>query len=176
MLAEGGVPILTDEQRRADEDNPRGYFELEVVRQLKEGNTSWLRGANGKAVKVISALLEYLPKEYEYKIIFMERDPREMLVSQKKMLNHRGQVSKLTDEEMEQQFHQHLAALKPWLIRQPNMDVLYIHYNALMKAAELYSERIAEFLGMPLNQAYMRAVPDQHLYRNRLASENNSYT
>ena len=167
MLAEGGLPILTDEFRRPDDDNPRGYFELEVVRQLKEGNFTWLKEANGKVVKVISALLEYLPNEYQYKIIFMERDPRETLVSQKKMLDHRGQTSKLSDEEMEQQFHKHLAAMKPWLVRQPNIEVLYVNYNALMAEPKPFCERITEFLDLPLNQTQMLAVPDEQLYRNR---------
>jgi hypothetical protein len=167
MLAEGGLPILTDEFRRPDDDNPRGYFELEVVRQLKEGNFTWLKEANGKVVKVISALLEYLPNEYQYKIIFMERDPRETLVSQKKMLDHRGQTSKLSDEEMEQQFHKHLAAMKPWLVRQPNIEVLYVNYNALMAEPKPLCERITEFLDLPLNQTQMLAVPDERLYRNR---------
>src|SRR5688500_14658920 len=79
MLAEGGLPILTDEIRRADDDNPNGYFELEVVRKLKEGNVEWLQEANGKVVKVISALLEHLPQQYPYRIIFMERDLKEVL-------------------------------------------------------------------------------------------------
>lgn len=171
MLAEGGLPILTDELRRADDDNPKGYFELEVVRQLKEGNFDWLNQANGKAVKVISALLEYLPQEYQYKIIFMERDSRETLASQKKMLDHRGQISKLTDEEMEQQFHNHLAAVKPWLVRQPNMEVLYVNYNALMAEPGSFCEKVSEFLGLPLNQSQMLAVPDSHLYRNRAAAD-----
>jgi hypothetical protein len=167
MLAEGGLPIITDELRRADDDNPNGYFELEVVRQLKEGNETWLQDMNGKGVKVISALLEYLPPEYQYKIIFMERDSRETLASQKKMLDHRGQTSKLSDEEMEQQFEAHLAAMKPWLVRQPNMEVLYVNYHALMSAPESYCEKIVNFLGVPLNQSRMLAVPDRQLYRNR---------
>lgn len=171
MLAEGGLPILTDELRRPDDDNPNGYFELEVVRQLKEGNFAWLNEANGKVVKVISALLEYLPKEYQYKIIFMERDPKETLASQKKMLDHRGQESKLNDEEMEQQFHKHLAAMKPWLVRQPNMDVLYVNYNALIAEPKPFYDRITEFLGLPLNQNQMLAVPDKQLYRNRAVTE-----
>ena len=168
MLAEGGLPVLTDELRRADDDNPEGYFELEVVRQLKEGNIAWLEGANGKVVKVISALLEYLPGNYQYKILFMERDPRETLASQKKMLDHRGQMSQLSDDEMEQQFQAHLAAVKPWLVRQPNMDVLFVNYNGLLAAPELSCERIAEFLDLPLDQTRMLAVPDQQLYRNRM--------
>jgi Sulfotransferase family len=167
MLAEGGLPILTDELRRPDDDNPKGYLELEAVRQLKEGNFGWLKEANGKAVKIISGLLEYLPQDYQYKIIFMERDPKETLASQKKMLDHRGQTSKLSDEAMEEQFHKHLAAMKPWLVRQPNMDVLYINYNALMTDPELLCEKVTEFLGLPLNEAQMLAVPDPQLYRNR---------
>jgi len=171
MLAEGGLPTLTDELRRPDDDNPNGYFELEVVRQLKEGNFAWLNEANGKVVKVISALLEHLPQDHQYKIIFMERNPKETLASQKKMLDHRGQISKLSDEEMEQQFHTHLAALKPWLVRQPNMEVLSINYNALMAEPATFCERIAEFLDLPLNQSQMLAVPDTQLYRNRISSE-----
>jgi len=171
MLAEGGVPIITDEIRRADGDNPNGYFELEVVRQIKEGNFAWLKGANGKVVKVISALLEYLPQEYQYKVIFMERESKETLASQKKMLDHRGQNSRLSDEEMEQQFHQHLAAIKPWLVRQPNMEVLHVKYNTLLAEPEPYCEQIAEFLDVPLNQSRMLAVPDKKLYRNRVVTE-----
>lgn len=173
MLAEGGAPILTDQLRRPDDDNPNGYFELEVVRQMKEGNFSWLQQADGKVVKVISALLEYLPNDHEYKIIFMERDSKETLASQKIMLDHRGQFSKLTDDEMEHQLHTHLAAMKPWLVRQPNIEVLYVNYNALMAEPELFCDRIAEFLDLPLNQAQMLAVPDKRLYRNRAPNENN---
>lgn len=171
MLAEGGLPALTDELRRPDDDNPNGYFELEVVRQLKEGNFAWLNEANGKVVKVISALLEYLPQNHQYKVIFMERNPQETLASQKKMLDHRGQESKLSDEEMEQQFHKHLAAMKPWLVRQPNMEVLYVNYNTLITETQSSCERITEFLDMPLNQSQMLAVPDQQLYRNRISIE-----
>jgi hypothetical protein len=167
MLAEGGLPVVTDELRRADEDNPNGYFELEIVRQLKEGNVEWLQDASGKGVKIISALLEYLPPDYQYKIIFMERDARETLASQRKMLDHRGQVPKLDDEEMEQQFHAHLSAIKPWLVRQPNVELYSVSYNALMNAPASVCEQIVDFLELPLNASRMLAVPDQHLYRNR---------
>jgi hypothetical protein len=171
MLAEGGLPVITDEIRRADEDNPNGYFELEVVRQLKEGNFAWLKEMNGKGVKIISALLEYLPEDYQYKIIFMERDSKETLASQKRMLDHRGQISKLSDEEMEQQFHTHLAAMRPWLVRQPNMEVFYVNYNALMTNPGPFCAQISEFLNVPLNQTRMLEVPNRQLYRNRSTSE-----
>ncbi len=167
MLAEGGLPILTDEIRTADADNPNGYFELETVRKLKEGNFEWLEAADGKVVKVISALLENLPQQYSYKIIFMERALKEVLASQKKMLDHRGTISKVDDDEMEQQLHKHLSAIRPWLVRQPNIDVLYVNYNALMSKPELFCERIEEFLESPLDQKRMLSVPTEKLYRNR---------
>jgi hypothetical protein len=171
MLAEGGLPVLTDEIRRADDDNPNGYFELEIVRKLKEGNVEWLKEADGKVVKIISSFLENLPQKYSYKVIFMERELKEVLASQKKMLDHRGEVSKLGDIELEQQFHQHLSALKPWLVRQPNIEVLYVNYNALMSKPEPLCERIEEFLDSPLNQQRMLSVPTEKLYRNRIVVE-----
>lgn len=171
MLAEGGLPVITDEIRRPDEDNPNGYFELEIVRQLREGDSEWLKGANGKGVKVISSLLEFLPPSHRYKIIFMERDTRETLVSQKKMLEHRGEQARISDEEMEQQFHHHLTAIRPWLVRQPNMEVLYVKYNALLAEPGRFCDQIAGFLEMPLDRQRMLTVPNTQLYRNRTGGQ-----
>ena len=168
MLAEGGLPILTDEVRRPDPDNPNGYFELDVVRHLKMGNLSWLKQADGKAVKVISSWLEYLPQAYSYKVIFMERELKEILASQKKMLDHRGEGHGANDKELEQRFRQHLSAIKPWLIRQPNIDVLYVNYNSLIAQPEPVCGRIEEFLDISLNQKKMLSVPTRTLYRNRI--------
>jgi hypothetical protein len=171
MLAEGGLPIITDEIRRADSDNPNGYFEFETVRQMSAGNVDWLAAANGKAVKVISALLEYLPSKYSYKIIFLERDIHEILASQRKMLLNRNEKEMGNEAEIEAQIQKHLSAMKPWLVRQPNIEVLYVNYNALMTEPEPVCEQIAEFLELPLNQARMLAVPDKQLYRNRIVLE-----
>ena len=40
MLDNGGVTVVTDNIRTADTDNPRGYYEFEQVKKLKEGGTS----------------------------------------------------------------------------------------------------------------------------------------
>jgi hypothetical protein len=48
MLQAGGIEVLTDGVRQADESNPKGYFELEAVKELdKAGDTAWLKGARG---------------------------------------------------------------------------------------------------------------------------------
>ena len=171
MLAEGGMPVITDELRGADSDNPNGYFEFETVRQMSAGNVEWLADANGKAVKVISALLEYLPSNYSYKIIFLEREIKEILESQRKMLSNRNRKPTGDEAEIEMQIQKHLSAMKPWLVRQPNAEVLFVNYNTLMTEPEPVCEQISEFLDLPLNQARMLAVPDKQLYRNRIILE-----
>lgn len=167
ILAAGGLPILTDEIRSADADNPNGYFELETVKQMSAGNVRWLAKAGGKVVKVISSLLEYLPSSHSYKIIFMEREIGEILASQRKMLERRNEMSQVDDVQIEQQFRKHLSVVKPWLVRQPNIEVLYISYNALMADSEPFCRRVIEFVHVPLDLERMLTVPRKELYRNR---------
>lgn len=167
MLSEGGLEVVTDAIRAADEDNPNGYFEFEPVKQLTEGQADWLESAAGKLIKVISALLEYLPASHEYRIVFMERDIKEILASQQKMLERRNEAPKATDEELTAHFGEHLKGVKYWLARQPNMSVLYVDYNRLMADPEAFCRPVADFVGMPLDLDRMRRVPNEGLYRNR---------
>jgi len=167
MLAEGGLPILTDSVRAVDEDNPNGYFEFEPVKQLSGGDVKWLVDADGKVVKIISQLLEYLPSGHRYKILFMERDIKEILTSQRKMLERRQEQRQIDDVEMEKQFRDHLQNVKFWLARQPNMDVLYMNYNLLISSPSIFLMPIRDFIGAPLDIEKMKAVPTRDLYRNR---------
>src|SRR5919108_6386357 len=92
MLSAGGMDLLTDGERQPDDQNPNGYFELEAVKGLDKGeNPAWLADARGKAVKIISFLLTWLPETYDYRVIFMDRDIEEILRSQSKMLVSRGE-------------------------------------------------------------------------------------
>jgi hypothetical protein len=170
ILAEGGLPIVTDELRTAEMDNPNGYYELEMVKQMSAGNVAWLGDVGGKAVKVISSLLEYLPAQYMVKILFMEREIREILASQRKMLERRNEAPMVDDARMAEQFRKHLSIVKPWLARQPNMEVLYISYNALMSNPEPFCRRVNEFTCATLQMEQMLKVPNGELYRNRLGS------
>jgi hypothetical protein len=170
MLAEGGLDAVTDALRTADDDNPNGYFEFEPVKQMTEGNTRWLDEARGKVVKVISALLEHLPSAHRYKVIFMERSLQEVLRSQKKMLVNRAEDSAISDSEMEERFKKHLAAVKFWLARQPNIEVLYVDYAKMIASPAAHCAMVADFISLPLDLEKMQQVPSQQLYRNRAAS------
>ena len=167
ILEAGGLEVFTDNLREADEDNPKGYYELEQVKALKDGDVSWVKDAPGKVVKVISSLLEYLPSDYKYKIVFMLREIAEILASQKQMLIRRGEASRADDQKMAEQFQEHLKRVRVWLANQPNMEILYVDYNALMAEPEPEITAVAEFLGLTDELAAMLAVPDKKLYRQK---------
>jgi hypothetical protein len=168
MLVAGGIPALTDAIRTADEDNPKGYFELEKVKELAKDN-AWLTEAGGRAVKIISALLKHLPTDYRYKIIFMRREMQEILASQRQMLLRRGEpTDKISDERMAEMFRKHLGEVESWLARQPNIEVIYANYNEMLAAPAASIETINQFLGGHLDTAAMMAVVDKTLHRQRV--------
>lgn len=169
LLEAGGLQIMTDNLRLADEDNPKGYYELEQVKALRDGDDTWISDAPGKVVKVISSLLEYLPASYQYKVIFMRRDISEILASQKQMLIRRGEPSEGDDRKMAENFQEHLKRVRVWLANQSNMEVLYVDYNALMRDPAPHVKAVADFLGLQDHLPAMLAVPDASLYRQKAA-------
>jgi hypothetical protein len=168
MLEAGGIMPLTDKIREADTDNPKGYYEFERVKQLDKGDTAWLPDAQGKVVKIISALLKHLPADYEYRIIFMRRNMPEILASQRKMLIRRGEdADNMNDETMTSLFEKHLKSTMQWIESQPNVSVLYVHYSDMLADPIPQIKKINEFVGSRLNETAMTTVVDPNLYRNR---------
>jgi hypothetical protein len=168
MMESAGIPPLTDHQRSADNDNPRGYYEFERVKKLRQGDRDWLPQAEGKVVKVISALLTYLPSDYTYQVLFMQRALPEILASQKKMLINRGEdPDKIDDSAIEQSFKSHLAQIVDWLNNQKNFSAYYVDYNQLLKEPKPEVHQINQFLGGKLDELRMLAAIDPNLYRQR---------
>ena len=171
MLTAGGIPPLTDKLRAADRDNPEGYFEFERVKQMDKGDTAWLADAQGQAVKVISALLPHLPPQYPYQVIFVRRHMSEILASQRKMLVHRGEdPNKMDDAQMTAVFEKHIQQIDLWLQKQPNIELLYIHYSDIMSDPATAVLRLQRFLGRDLDEQAMMETVDPALYRNRRAA------
>jgi len=168
MLEAGGIPPLTDAVRAADGDNPAGYYEYERVKQLDKGDTGWLHLAEGKAVKVISALLPFLPTLYNYRVIFMERDIVEVLASQSKMLVRRGSAGPgPEDGQLSVLFEKHLAQTRRLLQQRPDTKVLYIQHRDVIADAAAQAQRICAFLERPLDVERMAGAVNERLYRNR---------
>ncbi len=171
MLEAGGLPLVTDGLRRADEDNPKGYFEYEPVKDLAQtADKSWLAGARGKGVKIISYLLKELPPDYNYRVVFMRRDLREILASQAKMLERRGETSETDDERMMELFETDLWKASYLLKHAPQFRVLPVHYTEVLAQPLEQARRIDTFLGGGLDVAKMAAAVDPELYRQRAES------
>lgn len=169
MLEAGGIPPVSDGIRAADEDNPKGYYEFERVKKIKE-DKSWLPDARGKVVKMISQLLLDLPTEgYRYRILFMRRNMSEILASQRQMMIRRGthQEGGPSDEEMGSMLARHVEHVLAWVDKQSSMDLLEVDYNALLKNSAPHIAAINSFLGGRLNIEAMTAVVDKNLYRQR---------
>jgi hypothetical protein len=167
MLAAGGVPVLTDGRRAADEHNPRGYFEDERVLRLAR-DTSWFAAARGKAVKVIYRLLPHLPSACEYRVLFMQRDLEEVYASQQTMLRSRDDAAGEQDRmKIVPALRADLERVRNWVSDQPNIHSFDVLYADLIAAPAVEAQRIADFLERNLDAAAMASVVEPALYRHR---------
>lgn len=169
MLEAGGMEIVTDGEREADEDNPRGYYEDERVKDLaNEPDKSWLKASRGRAVKVISFLLKDLPANLNYQVILMRRDLGEVLASQRKMLDRRGETDDTTDERMMELWKDQLWRVNYLLRHAPQFEWVEIDYGETLRDPEAAATRIASLVD-GLDERAMAEAVDPALYRNRAA-------
>jgi hypothetical protein len=168
MLEAGGLQVVQDHVREANVDNPKGYYEFERVKKLPEGDTAWLDDAVGKVVKVISQLVMHLPETYTYRVLFVRRKMDEILASQSKMLERRGEADgALPDAKMAQLFDKHLQKVFAWMDERPNVAYLNVDYNQTLRDPLSILYTVNDFVGGSLDVAAMAAVVDPDLYRNR---------
>lgn len=166
MLAAGGMPILTDQRRFPDEDNPRGYFEWEEVKRLPE-NPALIAQGEGMAVKVVSHLLTFLPVSHEYKILFMERPLPEILASQDIMLARRETTVTPSDADIADAFRKHLREVMELLADREDFSVCRIGYRRLVADPLQGAQTVQDFLAVNLDVQAMAAQVDPALYRRR---------
>ncbi len=169
MLEAGGLPVMSDNERTADIDNPKGYFEYERVKDLeKEKDKSYIREGRGKVLKVISFLIKDLPSDNDYRVIFMRRNLDEVITSQNKMIDRLGTTDSSAHEEaMKEAYRNDIVRTRLLCKGQPNFEHLEIHYKATIEDAAGTASKVNAFLGGQLDEAAMRAAVDGALYRNR---------
>lgn len=167
FLEAGGLEPLTDGVREADADNPRGYYELERVKTIRD-DSSWLDEAEGRVFKMVSMLLFHLPPGREFKIIFMQRDLDEVLASQAVMLRNLGQDrDQPPDQRMRELFTTHLEKVESFLARQPALDALHCQFRQVVQQPAEMARRVADHLGLPLDLERMAGIIEPALYRQR---------
>jgi len=163
MLNKGGVKILTDENRKADKANPKGYFEYDPVMSIHKDN-SWLDKAKGKSVKVVAPLLKFLDPKYRYKVIFMNRDLTEVVKSQQKMI---GKDPETLPTRLFSAFEKHLNQVEIWKEKEPGVELIYLNYKDVLENTDKALEKVAAFIGISMNKEEMAKCIDKSLYRNK---------
>lgn len=167
MLDEGGLTAITDNIRKADADNPKGYYEFEPVKKTKE-DPSWVNGSEGKVVKMVYRLLYDLPAGRQYRVIMMRRNLDEVIKSQEVMLERSGKAGgKLSDDKLKKMFADELAKVEAWMDERGGFQYVEIDYNDMLKNPVPLAARINQFLDGGLDEAKMAAVVDPSLYRQR---------
>ena len=167
MLAAGGMPVLADDARAPDPDNPRGYFEFgPAKRTARDGR--WVGGAVGKAVKVVHLLVPALPAGYEYRVVFMCRDVREVLASQAEMLRRLGRRgADLRPARLAEVFAGQLRRAREWVAGRAHFAALDVDYGQVVADPAGQAARVNRFLDGRLDEARMAAAVDPALYRRR---------
>ncbi len=170
MLDAGGVPILADGLRSADEDNPHGYYELEAVKGIAR-DASFLVEAPGRAVKIVTPLLPSLPPEFAYRVVLVERDLGEVLASQRVMMTRRGTADGADDAAMRSAFESALDRAQAWLDAAEEVETLRVAHRALVTTPHDAAREIAAFVGVGAEDGEridaMAAVVDAKLHRQR---------
>jgi hypothetical protein len=168
MLEAGGLPLMTDNRRQPDADNPRGYFEMESVKSLGEQvDKTWVRGARGRGLKVISYLLKELPDDNFYRVLFARRDLAEVIRSQNVMLGRQNQPNPVDDAKALDLYRKHLVNVQVLMRTRRNFRMLEVAHRDTLAEPRRTADAINAFLGGRFDAARMAAVVDRELYRNR---------
>ncbi len=149
ILEAGGMQVMTDGQRTADDDNPRGYYEWEEIKRIAERPELLdTEGMDRKAIKCLSMLLAKLPAHHDYKVIFMMRPIEEIVDSQATMIRRLNtQGAQLERPELMRGLISHRDDVLRWLRSSPHIQVLECDYPSLVKSPGDVMPKIVEFLG-----------------------------
>ena len=92
----------------------------------------------------------------------------EILASQKKMLERRGEdPNKVSDAEMADLFSKHFEKVMLWVEKQKHLRSVNVSYNQLLTTPEEEIEKVNRFLGGGLDTTAMLVMIDPKLYRQR---------
>ena len=177
MLAAGGVAVLADDKRLADESNPRGYVEFEPVKRIVQ-DASWVEAARGRAVKIVAPLVHHLPRGEgapPYLVIAMRRSVAEVVASQQAMLTRIGrQGSGLGNDALTEILERQATATRTFLghlASRGRARVFDMPYRDAVADPAAIARRLAAFLGdserFSFDVAGAAAAVDASLHRVR---------
>ena len=166
ILQAGGVPTAFDRSSRPpDENNPKGYYELEggkIINKLMN-ETFPLANYMGMFIKITAYGLKFLPAG-KYKVIYSQRNIEEILDSMEKM-------AKINDENRDET-RESFIKLNEMIIgsikNRDDIEVLLVKYNDILSHPEENVKKIYDFLGSSdFDLDKVIDAVDEKLYRKR---------
>ncbi len=165
LVHAGGLLALTDGRRLADSDNPRGYFEFEQATRIST-DASWLPLARGKVVKLALPLVRWLPPGEAYWLIIIERDVRQVIASQRRMLDRLGRGGAvLSEPALAAEYARQREQVRQWVDSRTDVAVLSVRYDQVLADPRRVAAQVAEFVGRPFDVAAAAAAVDPSLQR-----------
>lgn len=165
ILEAGKVPVFFDNLRQSDENNPKGYYELEEGKIINKliNKTINLDNFKGKFIKITTYGLKFLPKG-KYKIIYSERNIEEILNSMERMAN----INDENRDDTKRIFLKLNEMIKKQMSNRSDIDFLLVNYNDMIANPRKHIKNIQEFLGLSeTSLENMVKVVDGRLYRER---------
>ena len=147
ILEAAGIPVMTDGLRQVDEHNPQGYYEWDRIKQLPD-DPQLIAEAEGRAVKVVSALLPSLPRRHRYRIVFVRRDVQETILSQNRLRVRLTGLPPDDTESTQRQIQKHLAQTHQLLESATNLQWIEIQFEKLLEKSDQEFVRLAAFCGL----------------------------
>ena len=157
--------IATDSLRREDENNPKGYYELEAVKGIVKNN-AFLKELDGKTIKIVAPLVTFIDLSLEYRVIFMLRDLVEVVQSQEKMVGKDQQDQK---EKFKTMYALHIEKSRQFLLSH-NIPFIEMQHRELLQNPDLSLQRLIDFCGWETPLEELKSIIDDSLYRNRRES------
>lgn len=165
LFKAANASIATDSIREEDENNPKGYYELEAVKGIVKNNT-FLKEYDGKAIKIVAPLVTFIDLSLEYRVVFILRDLDEVVQSQEKMVGKDQQDQK---EKFKKMYALHIEKSRQFL-QAHAIPFIEIHHRELLQNPDNSLQRLIDFCGWETPMAELKSVIDDSLYRNRKES------
>jgi len=105
-----------------------------------------------------------------YRVLLLDRNLDEILESQARMIARRGEAIEDTPERrvrLRQEYARIVEQTVRALAARPNVRLLVLRHDEIMRDAAGAAGRIALFTGLALDEANMAAAVDPRLHRNR---------
>jgi predicted AlkP superfamily phosphohydrolase/phosphomutase/tetratricopeptide (TPR) repeat protein len=172
LLEAGGLPVLTDGEREADSDNPKGYYEFEKAKS-RVNHDAWLADAGGHVVKMVVQLLPNLPRGHKYRVIFMERPLGEVIDSQDAMLERLDRPKGGRRSSLARTYVAQIEQVKRVLAQhEDQVAILSINYHRALANPASVAAEVSAFLGGRLDVEAAAKAVDPSLRRQGARGSN----